>query len=495
MEITSAFVAVKVLTDDVRLKSSPQSMCPRTGAKVARRSRVCAVAKDVPTPTPPFRWSLPYVGTIVDTVNIMMDVEGFFDRNLAKYGPMFHFRTGGRDVYVCSGQENAQIFFKEMASKLTTKDSLSPTTTDMLGPRALNLLDGEEHRHVRKIVSPPFNKKSVSLLFEKMNQITAEFCEDLSRMEGEFQLAPKINRMTFDVLMKCILGIKDDRQIDEFIPLFSDLKAGLTSVKLPLLNSRYHRGVEARKKLVHKINDIVAQKRKILETLENEADAATDPLMLLLLSRDENGNQLTGDDIATQVLLLMFAGHDTTATAITRCVQELLSPENSQVLDELYRTVESCEGGLTSSALSKMPYLNMVIYETYRRWPSAPVLFRQVLTDFTFNNYFISKGSFLGLSISATNRDPSRYQEPLSFRPDRFAGVDLGSTNILPTFGGSYKLCLGKHFADAEFASFLLEFVRLVKRHGMELVAQQNLEKKRWSASDTPRSGLLVRLK
>jgi cytochrome P450 len=164
-----------------------------------------------------------------------------------------------------------------------------------------------------------------------------------------------------------------------------------------------------------------------------------DVFSMLLCARDEDGERMTGQELRDELVTLLVAGHETTATGLAWTFELLM--RNPRVLA---RAREAVAGGDDA-------YLDAVVKEALRIRPVVPGIGRVVRGEpFQLNGYTIPEGMEINPSIASIHRRPDRYPEPREFRPERFLGEDTPDTYTWIPFGGGTRRCLGASFAQLE---------------------------------------------
>ncbi|KAB0794254.1 hypothetical protein PPYR_13874 [Photinus pyralis] len=209
---------------------------------------------------------------------------------------------------------------------------------------------------------------------------------------------------------------------------------------------------------------------------------------------DEKGEQLaelTDENITAQVLIFLFAGFDSTATLMTFLAYELAVNPDIQVRlkEEIDDTLRECNGSLTYEAIMNMRYMDMVILETLRKWPSIIAINRICLKPYTIDPItpgekpiHVNKGDTLWIPVYAMHRNPNFYPEPERFNPERFS--DENKSKIVPgsyfPFGSGPRLCIGNRFAMLEtkllFFSLLSKFeIIAVEKTQIDLAVENTI--------------------
>lgn len=198
---------------------------------------------------------------------------------------------------------------------------------------------------------------------------------------------------------------------------------------------------------------------------EEKATPDQDLLSFLLTSADANGRFLSEMEIIDIILLMLFAGHDTTRSAITLLMKYLSDyPEVYEKICKEHEDVAKSKelAWLQWKDLQKMRYSMNVVAEVMRLMPPVTGAFREALVDFTYAGYTIPKGWKLYWSTGSTHKDPVLYPNPEKFDASRFEGSGSNPFSYVP-FGGGPRMCLGHEFARINILIFLHNMVTRFK--------------------------------
>jgi retinoid hydroxylase len=220
--------------------------------------------------------------------------------------------------------------------------------------------------------------------------------------------------------------------------------------------------------LLRYIEEIVLKRK-------SEGNLGEDALSILLQAKDEKGNSLSLDELKDQVLLLLFAGHETLTSAIASFC--LLTAQHPEVFDRLRQEQQqlSISSPLNLEILKEMTYLDRVLKEVLRFVPPVGAGFRNVIETFEFQGYQIPQGWTIQYQIAQTHQDRKIYQDCEKFDPDRFSldrAEDKQQNFGFVPFGGGLRECLGKEFARLEMKIFAS---MLVRNYQWELLPEQDL--------------------
>jgi cytochrome P450 len=323
----------------------------------------------------------------------------------------------------------------------------------ILGDRSVLLLDGTEHLRHRRLMLPSFHGRQLNAHVQTM-RLCAD--EEIDRWPiGEpFRLLPAMQAITLNVMLRAVFGCESGRLRDE-------LAARVRAMIDPLARPR---GMIALRAVLRGRNDTRAaqdfemRKRAIDELLYDEitrrrADpdpAERDVFSTLLLARDSSEQGLSDREVRDELLTLLLAGHETTATGLAWTLDLLLHDQKAM-----------------QRARERDPtYLDAVIKESLRVRTVIPGVGRVVREQpFSLGPFTVPPGMEINPSIRTIHRRADLYPQPRRFRPDRFLGADAPDTYTWLPFGGGTRRCLGASFALIEMRVVLeriLQRTRLV---------------------------------
>jgi len=351
----------------------------------------------------------------------------------------------------------------------------------IMGASSVLLLEGREHLTLRKAMLPPFHGERM-LSYEEIVRDVAER-EVASWPSAEpFALHPRMQAVTLEVILSAVFGVTDSErraQLQERLPL---LLGDTSSVGLQLrfmLSRRFSRGDP-----MARLNEVVRQVDEPL--LEEIAARRNDPdlqqrediLSLLMTARMEDGNPISDRELRDQLVTLLLAGHETTATALAWTFDLLL--RHPHTLRRLTAEVDAGE---------EDAYLRAVISESLRLRPVVPLAGRRLTADLDAGDLHLPAGTDVTPAIWLAHTRAQDYPEPYAFRPERFL-EDAPSTYSWIPFGGGVRRCLGASFAEFEMRvvlqTILQQRVLTPASTRAERVARRNV-------TFSPRNGTVVR--
>ncbi|BAY61816.1 cytochrome P450 [Calothrix brevissima NIES-22] len=432
-----------------------------------------------PLPLPPGHFGFPFIG---ETISFLQDPD-FVRKRKQKYGNIFKTHLLGCPTIVMIGAEANQFLLTNENRYFCSNWPYS--TRVLVAGNSLSGATGSKHLQGRKLLSQAFQPRALSGYVSAMADITHSYLRKWEQI-GDLTWYPELRKYTFDVASKLLVGVDGgaNELVVEWFELYSQ---GVLAIPVALPWTRFGRALKARQKLLAKVEQII-QKR------QQQTELGEDILGILLQAKDEEGNQLSLGELKDQILLLLFAGHDTLTSALSYFC--LLLAQNKDVLQTARREQQQLgfKELFTLDNLKQMTYLEQVLKEVLRLQPPASGGFRQVLQSCEFNGYSIPQGWSVLYRIIETHQDTCIYTEPENFDPQRFdpfrSEDKTKSFSHIP-FGGGVRECLGKEFARLEMKLFA---ALLIREYDWELVPQQNQDRV-VSPVPHPRSGLQVKFK
>jgi cytochrome P450 len=346
-----------------------------------------------------------------------------------------------------------------------------------LGRRSLLLLDGAEHLRQRKLMLPPFHGQRMRAYEDVMREATGREIDSWP-LDRPFALLPSMRALTLDVIMRAVFGIDEGARGDELKARLQTMIAPVATrfglFFLAMFGERIGNGrvgerlVERRRRVDELIYEEIGRRREATDLDERE-----DVLSMLLQARDEDGRPMSDAELRDQLVTLLVAGHETTATGLAWTFDLVLRAP--RVKAELERAVRDGDDA----------YVDAVAKEALRIRPVVPGIGRVVRGEpFRLGDYTIPPGIEINPSIAVIHRRGDRYPQPSEFRPERFLGDDAPDTYTWVPFGGGTRRCLGAAFAQFEMRVAIREVIaravlepvgtrpERVERRGVTLVPQ-----------------------
>jgi cytochrome P450 len=322
---------------------------------------------------------------------------------------------------------------------------------------------------LRRALQPVFTKQHVARFGEYMAE-AAERVPRGWRDGAEVDLGAECHMLTLRALGRSVLGLDLDKRADVVAgPLGIVTKyatdRGMRPVRAPAwLPTPARRRVHAANAALQRLGDEIVQTCR--------ADATIDaPLVHALIAATDpaTGRPLTDEQIRQELLIFMFAGHDTTATALTYALWALgHSPDmEDRVAAE---AADLADRPITADDVPRLGYTVQVLHEALRLCPPAPLVARMAMKEIEVDGHRVEAGTATIVGIYAMHRDPALWDNPLVFDPDRFSRENTKGRDrwqYLP-FGGGPRSCIGDHFAMLEATLALATIIRGAEIRSLE---------------------------
>lgn len=390
---------------------------------------------------------------------------GFMVRNVPmmrrarrKYGPIFEAKLLGFPKFVI-------ISSPELIKQTLTEDSHvlhagtgSPLGT-VLGANSLLAIDEDIHMRQRRLLLPRFSGKRVETYERDVAELTDEVIG--SWQTGvPMRTIESMHLITLRVILKTIFGARDEslEELEQRMPEFVEAGQRVVLLRFAQRNlgpwSPWGQFVAARDAADRILYGLIDQARRDPNLAERN-----DIMALLIQATDEDGTPMTDEEIRDQLLTMLVAGHETTASTLAWALERLT--RNPRVLEELTRSVRAGES----------EYINAVFDETLRSRPTVSLAVRSVQVDeYELGGYLLPRDTRIGSNPALTHYDPALFDDPWSYRPERFFEERPSNYAYIP-FGGGIRRCVGAAFARMEFIGVLQ---RIIERFDIESTAAPN---------------------
>lgn len=412
----------------------------------------------------------PRAPAVVQAAIYARDPVGALERWAARHGELFTIRLPGfgRFVFASGPRELRQIFTADPA--VLKAGAANGQLVPIVGRRSVLTLDGDDHHRHRRLVMPPVHGERLAAYAQVMHDATRRAMAGWPR-GAPFALHPHLLAITHEVILRAVFGIEDAGRRAAFGAMFSELLERWSSPLLPMLaffgvdlidRAPWLPVARLKARLDRALAGEIARRRAGGEAPGAAAAAAADVLGLLLAARDEGGAPLGDDELRDELVTMMVAGHETTATALAWAFERLLAHPDAlaAVMAELATVSTGGAGGaLALEELHRLEYLDAVVREVLRMRPVLAFIARRADAPFELGPYRVPPGTFLCPAIHLTHRRPDLYPEPERFLPERFLGKKIDPYAWLP-FGGGGRRCLGMAFALFEMKVILATVLR-----------------------------------
>ena len=385
----------------------------------------------------------------VQTLRWMFRPIEFMDEARKRYGETFGVKFIGfqTPLYFTSDPAAAKAIYSN--SQNTLPPGRNTVLEPVMGPRSVLLLEGSEHMARRKLMLPAFHGERMRAYQSVIEEVIDREI-DSWRQGEEFRIHPRMQSVTLEVILRAVFGVTDaGRQLRMRAALAVLLRQTSSSARqlLGLSTQRFGRWGPWRsfEKTLDRVDALIYE--EIAARREDpELESREDILSMLISARFEDGEQMSDAELRDQLVTLLLAGHETTATALAWTFDLLLrNPEPLQRLQ-----AEVAAGG--------EEYMRATITESLRLRPVIPIAGRRLVEPLDIDGYTLPAGSDVSPAIYLAHTRPDIYPEPRSFKPERFLAGGPDTYAWIP-FGGGVRRCLGASFAEFEMRIVLREIL------------------------------------
>jgi cytochrome P450 family 110 len=361
----------------------------------------------------------------------------------------------------------------------------------LLGDNSVILLDGERHQRQRQLLTPPFHGERMRAYGETIREITTQVSNQWT-IGKSFNIRASMQEITLRVMLRVVFGVDEGPVYQELARLLTSLLDFMSS---PLMSSAFFFSFLQKDlgawspwgrvvRLIQQIDQLIYN--VIQERRAESGEHRQDILSLLISARYENGEGMSDIELRDELMTMLVAGHETTASALTWAFYWI--DQLPEVREKLQQEIATLGVNSEPSSIAKLPYLTAVCQETLRIYPIVTNGFiRVVKTPVEIMGYQLPVGTAIVPSIYLAHHREEVYPQPQQFKPERFLEKQFSPYEYLP-FGGGNRRCIGLAFAQYEMkialATILSEFqLSLVNkrpvypvRRGLTLAAPSGMQ-------------------
>lgn len=374
---------------------------------------------------PPGRAGLPFIG---ETLSFLRDPR-FVDQHVARYGPIFRTCLFGRPTVIVVGAELIEHVLMQ-TDIFHFKEGLPLHAQRWLGDSLLTQ-EGRAHQRSRQLLATAFQPSAAAAAVPQFQPIIDQHLRAWCG-PTPIDITFAARKLTFALVSQFVLGAPLAHQTSGIVRDFEEFFAGLIALPLPIPGSRYQRAARAHTRIRAFVAELVEQRR---------AEPGDDMVSWLLR---EHGTAIGTSEIVNHVLMLLLAGHETTATLVVESIV-LLGTEPAW-REQLQQERAALPPVLTVEQIGQWTTLVNVIQEVGRLFPPGHNGFRRVMQTTELGGFTIPAGWICIYRSVETQRAPAVFADPSSFVPSRFAPPRNEPTqpfHVL-TFGGGPRICLGR---------------------------------------------------
>lgn len=420
----------------------------------------------------------------------------YMEEQAKRYGDIFQLNLSGLGLrIIVSNPQALQQILTNDTKQFTAPGEANQIFETFTGKYSLFTLSGTQHQRQRQLMMPPFHGDRMRTYAQTIAKVTEEI---MSRWQvgKSFCARSSTQAITLRVIMQAVFGLYDGPRAQQLEKLLSEMidKGSspliATMLYFPFLQkdfgswspwSQFLRDKEQVAKLIY---------QEIRERRENFDSSRTDILNLLMAAKDEAGEVMTNEELHDELMTLLLAGHETTATALAWALYWI--HKTPEVREKLLAELDNLGANPDSNTILKLPYLNAVCCETLRIYPVGMLTFPRVVQEpVTLAGYDLQPGAVLWGSIYLTHRREDLYPEPEKFKPERFLERQYSPYEFLP-FGAGARRCIGSAFAQFEIKMVL---AKILSSLDLEIVDRTEIKAVRRGLVSAPNRSIQLLVK
>jgi cytochrome P450 family 135 len=396
----------------------------------------------------------------LQTLSWVVDAPRFMQRCRARYGPAFcakfaaravsgpgAARDEGNWVFLADPEHVKQVFTADPA--VVRAGETNRFLEGLVGPRSILILDEPEHMSRRRLMLPPFHGGRIERYGELIRDVAAAEVRRWPRGR-RFALWPRMQAITLEVIVRAVFGIREPRRLEHLRGLLRTMLDTMTSrrwlaaqaVRTALVaHPTEGYGARSLRQLLGPVDALLLEEIRARRAAE-DTEERDDVLSLLMDARFDDGSAMDDHELRDQLITLLIAGHESTATSLAWAFERLLRhPEKvARLRDEV--------------ATGEHRYADAVVTETLRLRPVILLVLRKLAAPLQIGDHVLPPGAWVAPCAYLVHRDEAIYPEPDRFLPERFLDRPPTTYTWLP-FGGGVRRCLGASFAQLEMREVL----------------------------------------
>jgi cytochrome P450 len=432
----------------------------------------------------------PRLPKVIQGWQMSAQMPEFFERCARKFGDAFTVSMPGIPPQVVFAHPDAvrQIFSGDPQQFLAGQANAVPLG-GLLGADSLILLDGGRHAAHRRVLLPPLHGDRLRSQVVAIRSIAENVLKRLP-VGAPFKVFPEVHKIALRAIMQTVIGTDDRTKSEKLLGLLTLLSRSFASPMLLAPWLRFNLGFltpwTAFLRLKERIHNFVAE--EITRRRGFSGSVREDILSLLLDARDECGARLSDTQIRDELLTLLVAGSDTTASAMSWAIYNIA--QDPKVADKIIGELDTVIGrrAIEWEHLPKLKYLEAVVKETLRLHPVVLASMRKLGYPASIGGYHLPAGVLVAPCSYLSHRRQGAWVDPLKFSAERFLDVRPDPCVYFP-FGGGDRLCVGMSYALLELKLVLALLLRRVR---IRLLVGYQAHQVRRSVTYAPSEGLPI---
>ena len=426
----------------------------------------------------------------MQTIQGMARPLEYLEAAAKEYGDVFTMRSlGFPPTVVLSNPQAIQEIFTADPHQFDSAEG-SKILQPIVGNNSLILLDGDRHQRQRKLLMPPFHGERMKAYGKLICEIAEQVMK--SWTIGNIQpVYPAMQEISLRVILRAVFGIDEGARFQQLrqllVSMLDAFNSPLTSTVIffPILQqdlgdwSFWGRFLRQRQQIDELLYSEIRERR------EQPDSNRTDILSLMMSASDENGQLMTDVELRDELMTLLFAGHETTASSLAWAFYWI--HHLPEVREKLLKELESIGSDPDPTEIARLPYLTAICSESLRIYPIVLFSFARIVkSPIEIMGYKFEPGTVLTACVYLTHHREDIYPDSKSFKPERFLERQFSPYEFIP-FGGGSRRCIGWALALLEMK---LVLATVLSRYEMALTDNREVLPVRRGITLTPARGV-----
>jgi cytochrome P450 len=362
----------------------------------------------------------------------------FMKRCAARYGDTFTIKLAGEGAIVMVSHPEAVREVFTASPELLHAGEANRVLLPVVGANSVLLLDGDAHKEQRRLLMPSFRGSHLQSYMNTMRDIAE--AEIVRWPRGEpVRLHARMQTLTLEVILRVVFGLEHGERLDRLRAALLHMLALMSNdfaQMILLVVGRQQMGTALAHRLLREVDRLLYEEIAARRQVDN-LDERTDVLSMLLQAEHADGHPMSDREVRDELITLLLAGHETTASALAWAVERIIRHPDiqSRLVEETHADADE--------------YIDAVVKESLRLRPVLSLVGRRLQEPMVIGGVSLPAGAAVVPSIYLMHRRPEIYPDPEQFRPERFLGNHAGTYTWIP-FGGGVRRCLGATFAERE---------------------------------------------
>jgi cytochrome P450 family 110 len=443
----------------------------------------------------------------INTISLLQQIQwiadpvGYMAGAARKYPDIFTSQIigfGNSIVFVNEPQAIQQILTNDR-KQFSAPGELNALLEPILGRSGIIMLDGDRHKKRRQLIMPSFHGSRMQNYGQLVTEITTKVFDKLFANKAtnpNFLAREAMQDISLQIILQAVFGLYEGERCQQLKMLMYKMSELFTS---PLSSSfLFFPAIQKDLGAWSPWGNLVRQRERIdqliyMEIAERRANLdsdRTDILSMLMTSKDEEGNPMTDLELRDELLTLLFAGHETTATAMSWALYWI--NHLPEVKQKLLHELKSVTDPTDWMSIFRLPYLTAVCNETLRIHPVAMLTFPRVVVEpVELLGYKLESNTIVIGCIYLLHHREELYPDAEQFKPERFLDRQFSPYEFMP-FGGGVRRCVGEALAQFEMKIVL---ATILLNYDLELSDRKPVKPQRRGVTLAPAGGIKMTLK